>query len=356
MNYNNIPETRVPSEQQNPLIQNPDEMYLYQNTPNPLIDSLHLQNDLAFTIAPTQIQEYLPVDFNSQNDTQAAQISSPLEMVSPQVNYVPFGVNQLPTDATLPDQTSMGYFETSPSVPSNENATTDGIPSPNYNNLDNVSSTIDNVGPVVPSELPTPSTSSASSINHLQILPASNGSDIVIKLEKDATESLQHAHGNPPPPTPPSTTATSTGKKKRAARRRLTVVQKIAHNKIEKRYRTNINEKIFGLQTLIDPSWSPESNQRPILPTLAATESNEENEESSGSSTEESNPQYNKKKGKQKSVTSEPTPSLQSSSSTKLNKSSILERAAEYIVHLKELNAKLKCQNKDLPKKLDGFD
>jgi twist-like factor len=40
-------------------------------------------------------------------------------------------------------------------------------------------------------------------------------------------------------------------KKKRAPRKRLTAHQKQAHNKIEKRYRININAKIAGLQQII---------------------------------------------------------------------------------------------------------
>ena len=354
MNYNNIPEIMVPPEQQTSM-QNPDEIYIYQNAPNPLVDPLHLQHDLTYTIAPSQIQEYLPIDFTSQNDPQATQMSSPLQMISPQINYVPYSVNQISANATLPDQAAMDYFGASPSVPSNHN-TTGSIPSPNYDNIDTISSSINNVETVVPSGIPTPSTFLESSISHLQIHPVSTGSEIAVNLEKDTTGPSQDIRSKPMPPTQPSITTISNGKKKRAARRRLTVVQKIAHNKIEKRYRTNINEKIFGLQTLIDPNWSPEDNRSPILPTLAATESNEENEESSGSSSEESNQQYNKMKGKQKSGAFEPTPSLPYSSSAKPNKSSILERAAEYIVYLKEFNAKLKSQNKALQKKLDGYE
>ncbi|KAL3228624.1 Transcription factor TYE7 [Nakaseomyces bracarensis] len=41
------------------------------------------------------------------------------------------------------------------------------------------------------------------------------------------------------------------GKRKRTARKRLTEVQKLAHNKIEKKYRININTKIAQLQKMI---------------------------------------------------------------------------------------------------------
>jgi twist-like factor len=48
-----------------------------------------------------------------------------------------------------------------------------------------------------------------------------------------------------------SSTDSKKTKKKRAPRKRLTPHQKQAHNKIEKRYRININAKIAGLQQII---------------------------------------------------------------------------------------------------------
>lgn len=45
--------------------------------------------------------------------------------------------------------------------------------------------------------------------------------------------------------------ASSQAKKKRCARRRLTDSQKEAHNKVEKKYRVNINSKINSLQDII---------------------------------------------------------------------------------------------------------
>lgn len=52
-----------------------------------------------------------------------------------------------------------------------------------------------------------------------------------------------------------------TQKKKRCPRKRLTESQKEAHNKVEKKYRVNINSKINSLQTVI-PWFSRENNKR----------------------------------------------------------------------------------------------
>lgn len=106
--------------------------------------------------------------------------------------------------------------------------------------------------------------------------------------------------------------------KKKRMRRKLTEVQKIAHNKIEKRYRTNINDKIFDLHTLLEPDW----------------QSHEDKDAAGFSSSDEGTK-------KRKFVLE-----------GKLNKSSILEKAAEYIIYLKKTNAKLKDQNSDLKKQL----
>lgn len=353
MNDNSITKTMVSSSEQQPSLiqQNPDEIFLYQSNHNPLFDSLQIQNDLAFSASPSQMQDYMAINFNSQNGTQAEQMMSPpLQLVSPEANYMPYGANQLSTDPSASVQSSMCYFAPTPSVPVHSN-TTGGIPSPKYDSIDSITSSVDNIVNEVHSELPTPTTSSTSSVSHLQLFPAFKNSEPLIKMEEDAQKPQNSANNNPPPPTPPSTTNSTNGKKKRAARRRLTVVQKIAHNKIEKRYRTNINEKIFGLQALIDPSWNSQNNKVPILPTLATTEGIEENEESSEESSEES--QQKDKKGKRKSVSFESAPSSSSSLPVKPNKSSILEQAAEYIIYLKEINSQLRGQNKDLQKKLN---
>lgn len=81
-------------------------------------------------------------------------------------------------------------------------------------------------------------------------------------------------------------------KKKRCSRRRLTDTQKEAHNKVEKKYRVNINSKINSLQTII-PWFSNDANMCMDL---------------------------------------------------KINKSVILEKAFDYIVYLKSENAALKSR------------
>lgn len=107
----------------------------------------------------------------------------------------------------------------------------------------------------------------------------------------------------------PATTTTATGvagetkkpKKKRAPRKRLTPHQKQAHNKIEKRYRININAKIAGLQQIIP--WV--SNEKTAFETGEGATGAQEN-----SSGDDAVP--------------------------KLNKSMILEKATSYILHLQE--------------------
>lgn len=86
--------------------------------------------------------------------------------------------------------------------------------------------------------------------------------------------------------------ATSQPKKKRCSRRNLTDTQKEAHNKVEKKYRVNINLKINSLQTVIP--WF--SNGQDVCMDM------------------------------------------------KVNKSVILEKAFDYIVFLKAENASLKSR------------
>lgn len=81
-------------------------------------------------------------------------------------------------------------------------------------------------------------------------------------------------------------------KRKRSSRKRLTETQKEAHNKVEKKYRVNINAKINCLQTVIP--WLRGDQDVPF--------------------------------------------------DAKVNKSVILEKAYDYIVHLQAENGKLKGQ------------
>ncbi|QLQ81707.1 hypothetical protein HG537_0F04680 [Torulaspora globosa] len=95
------------------------------------------------------------------------------------------------------------------------------------------------------------------------------------------------------------------GKKKRAPRKRLTSHQKQAHNKIEKRYRININTKIAKLQQII-PWVASEQTAFEVGDSLKAED------------------------GAGKEVAKQ----LSAASATKLNKSMILEKAVDYILYL----------------------
>lgn len=148
-------------------------------------------------------------------------------------------------------------------------------------------------------------------------------------------------------------------KRKRMVRRRLTKNQKIAHNKIEKKYRTNINEKIFGLQDLICGSWNGDEE---------ASSSEDEDEDAARgaaaaatSTTKRNAPAPKRRSSSLDSSTCSPdadedtanpkyedASSSNASSSARPNKSSILERAASYIKYLKASNEKLKQRNASL--------
>lgn len=107
----------------------------------------------------------------------------------------------------------------------------------------------------------------------------------------------------------PLTTATDSVtkpilKKNRTTRKRLTAHQKQAHNKIEKRYRININTKIAKLQQIIP--W--------VATEQTAFEVSGNNVKNiNGNST---------------------TTTTSGNNSTKLNKSMILEKAVDYILYL----------------------
>lgn len=96
-----------------------------------------------------------------------------------------------------------------------------------------------------------------------------------------------------------STPTTKKPKKKRAPRKRLTAHQKQAHNKIEKRYRININAKIAGLQQ--------------IIPWVASEKTAFETGQTGSIKTEE-----------------------ETADVPRLNKSMILEKATAYILFLQE--------------------
>ncbi|RCK63397.1 Carbohydrate metabolism regulator TYE7 [Candida viswanathii] len=101
--------------------------------------------------------------------------------------------------------------------------------------------------------------------------------------------------------------------KRRAPRKKLTESQKKAHNKIEKRYRININAKIAGIQK--------------IIPWVALEKTAFETGESIDAECEAKN-------------------------NTKLNKSMILEKATEYIIYLQKREKDFVEENQMLKEQL----
>ncbi|GMG18600.1 unnamed protein product [[Candida] boidinii] len=106
-----------------------------------------------------------------------------------------------------------------------------------------------------------------------------------------------------------------TAKKKAATRRRLSQHQKLVHNKIEKRYRININAKIAGLQKLVP--WV--SGEKAAFEVGDPEQDNFKDEANAGQ---------------------------------RLNKSMILDVATNYLIHLKSENRKNALLVKELKEKL----
>lgn len=125
------------------------------------------------------------------------------------------------------------------------------------------------------------------------------------------------------------------GKKKRAPRKRLTSHQKQAHNKIEKRYRININTKIAKLQQ--------------IIPWVASEQTAFE----VGDSLKKQNSFSSKSITCSNSPTNE-TP-ISAASSTKLNKSMILEKAVDYILYLQNSERLYEMEVKRLKDEVDSL-
>ncbi|QLL34097.1 hypothetical protein HG536_0F04230 [Torulaspora globosa] len=120
--------------------------------------------------------------------------------------------------------------------------------------------------------------------------------------------------------------ALADGKKKRAPRKRLTSHQKQAHNRIEKRYRININTKIAKLQQ--------------IIPWVAS----EQTAFAVGDS-------LKKEDGSAKEVAKQ----LCAASATKLNKSMILEKAVDYILYLQNSERLYEMEVQRLKDELDAL-
>ncbi|CEP64852.1 Tye7p LALA0_S14e00738g [Lachancea lanzarotensis] len=117
-------------------------------------------------------------------------------------------------------------------------------------------------------------------------------------------------------------------RKRRAPRKRLTAHQKEAHNKIEKRYRININTKISKLQQIIPWVASEET-------AFDAGEGKANGSASSSSSSSSSSCNYGTDSA---CYASDPATAvsvrLTDVATPKLNKSMILEKAVDYILYL----------------------
>lgn len=143
---------------------------------------------------------------------------------------------------------------------------------------------------------------------------------------KEKTTATATSSSIPVTPEQPQQQQQNKPKRKRATRRRLTPHQKIAHNKIEKKYRTNINEKIFGLQNLMPLSYETEHQDIDNLSSDVLEQLIMEEDE-----------MMRTNGGLSKHVPE-----------SRPNKSSILERAASYIMFLKRTNHQLRCENRKL--------
>lgn len=122
-------------------------------------------------------------------------------------------------------------------------------------------------------------------------------------------------------------------KKKRAPRKRLTSYQKQAHNKIEKRYRININTKIAKLQH--------------IIPWVA-------NEQTAFEVGDSANNQLLCSQQLQQEQ-QENLLLNNGDNSTKLNKSMILEKAVDYILYLQNNERLYEMEVQRLKSEIDGL-
>lgn len=157
--------------------------------------------------------------------------------------------------------------------------------------------------------------STATSLDNTPLIKAEDGNIQKIpemQLSQAAQQSFSSSTTTTTASTPASTEPKKQ-KKKRAPRKRLTAHQKQAHNKIEKRYRININAKIAGLQQ--------------IIPWVASEKTAFE--------------------------TGDGVKIEQDGEVPRLNKSMILEKATAYILHLQESDVKLKEENERLRKEVE---
>lgn len=153
------------------------------------------------------------------------------------------------------------------------------------------------------------STTDLNGMNYDNLFPELSGSETVIKKEPEE-QSLGEEEDE-------SSSPVDKSKRKRAPRKRLTQHQKQAHNKIEKRYRININAKIAGIQKIIP--WV----------------SNEKTAFEIGDVAND------------KDIKGDPSPTQ-----PRLNKSMILDKAYSYIIYLQDHDKHLREENEMLRREI----
>ena len=138
---------------------------------------------------------------------------------------------------------------------------------------------------------------------------------------------------------------------KRAPRKRLTVDQKQAHNKIEKKYRININTKIAKLQQII-PWVSSERTAFEVANAKAkAAKENNDNEENNNNLTNLTNNNNNNNDN----IINNTLQHLNVGGCTKLNKSIILEKAVDYILYLQNNERLYEMEVQRLKKEVESL-
>lgn len=138
----------------------------------------------------------------------------------------------------------------------------------------------------------------------------------------------------------------------RPTRKRLTAHQKQAHNKIEKRYRININTKIAKLQQIIP--WVA-SEQTAFEVRDSNTKTIQKNNDNSNDITDNSNTASNQTTTTSAYKNNNNTFENSVTNATKLNKSMILEKAVDYILYLQNNERLHQMEVIRLKKELDSY-
>ncbi len=255
------------------------------------------------------IASYPPSQYTSQVSSLVS--SRVVSAVSSQVSTPLINYTKLPTN----------WEESSFSL---DNPTNNGdlsIKIEDDNSLTSSSSSAENTP--APLSLNSNSSQQLQQLQQLQNLPADSSATLI----SSGIDSVDQSQNKLQSPSQIQTQQPVKQKKKRAPRKRLTQHQKQAHNKIEKRYRTNINDKIAGLKDIVP--WL--SNE----PTAFETGKNSLTSSTAGTGT-----------------TTPVDSNDDDGNSLKLNKTMILDKATSYILYLKDMNMKMHNENQFLRNEL----